>query len=265
MSRATQADVSVFSINGTDFLALFKSVSLTANFELADGRALPSRDPRNDEVKRSVSFATGIMTNVNATVSTSSRVNNLDVSELLIGTTNYISFLRMGSITVNNNFAEGSGVNDLFRVPIWTTRNITASVTLGVGTSAFHTALGGLVDAASNGGALALSVSINGVTLAVPMIVSSYEHGFADDEIQTLTLSFEQRGAPTTTPATTNILGYAITSPGTGVACALTSRSANGSAYAGNFIFNSASFSFNDAEIISTEYNLSSTGAITQA
>jgi hypothetical protein len=263
MGRAVQADVSVFSIGGASQLAYFKNVSFEYSPALADGRAVNSRTPRNDVVKRSGKIMTGLMSNV-GTNTTDARVANLDVTELLVGTQTYISYLRGGSLSINNTFGEGSGVGDAWKVPIWTTQKISGNVQIAVDSATFPAGLGAIVDGSIAGHNLAFAVTINGVALSLAAVVSGWKHVFENDTVQMIDISFEQRGALTGAPATTTALGAAITQPGTAVACVLTSKASTGSSYAGDFVYDSVSFNFNDAEIISTEYTLISTGAITQ-
>ncbi len=264
MSRAVQADVSVFSIGGADQLAYLKNVSFEYPPTLADGRALTSRSPRNDVVKRQAKIMTGLMSNV-GTATTAPRVANFDVSALTIGTVSYISTLRGGTISGTNTFAEGSGVGDGWRVPIWTTQKITTTLSLAVPTAAFP-GLGAIIDGTIASHNMSIALTINGTTVTVESVLASYRHTFETDAIQMLELSFEQRATSAQTgPATTTLLGAAILQPGTALACALTSRSSNGSAYTGDFVIESWGFSFNDAEIITTDYTLLSTGAVGQA
>lgn len=264
MSRAVQADVSVFSVGGTSQLATLKNVSFEYPPTLADGRALTSRSPRNDVVKRQAKIMTGLMSNVNTTT-TSPRVANLDITELLIGTISYLSLLRGGSMAFSNTFAEGSGVGDAWRVPIWTTQKANTTIQIAVPTSAFPV-LADIIDGTVASHNLSLALTINGVTLTVESVLASYKHTFENDAVQMIDLSFEQRATTAQTgPATTNLLGAAILQPGTALACALTSRSSNGAAYTGDFVIESCSFSFNDAEIITNDYTLISTGAVARA
>lgn len=269
MSRAVQADVDVFSLGGVDHIGLFKNVSFEYPTTLADGRALPSRSPRNDVVKREAKIMTGLMANV-GTATTSPRIANLDVTGLSLdpeGTVtaiSYISLLRGGSISIANTFAEGSGVGDAWRVPIWTTQKITTTLQLGVPTAAFP-ALGAIIDGTIAAHNWVMALTINGATLTVESVLANYKHTFENDSIQMLDLTFEQRATSAQTgPATTTMLGAAILQPGTDLVCSLRSRTTNGSAYAGNFVIESCNFNFNDAEIISNDYTLRSTGAITQ-
>ena len=270
MSRAVQADVSVFSIGGADQLAYLRNVSFEYPPTLADGRALTSRSPRNDVVKRQAKIMTGLMSNV-GTATTAPRVANFDVSALTLdpeGTVTAISYgslLRGGSMSIQNTFAEGSGVGDGWRVPIWTGQKITTNIQLAVPTAAFP-ALGAIIDGAIAAHNWSIALTINGTTLTVESVLASYKHTFENDAVQMLDLSFEQRATTAQTgPATTTILGAAIMQPGTSLACALTSRSSNGSAYTGDFVIESCNFSFNDAEIITNDYTLLSTGAVAQA
>jgi len=270
MSRAVQADVSVFSIGGASQLAYFRNVAFEYPPTLADGRALNSRSPRNDVVKRQAKIMTGLMSNV-GTATTAPRVANLDVSQLLLGafgtttTVSYVSLLRGGSMSIQNTFAEGSGVGDAWRVPIWTTQKITTTLQIMVPTSAFPE-VGAIIDGSIAAHNLTVALTINGTTLSVESVLASYKHTFENDQVQMLDLSFEQRATTAQTgPATTTILGAAILQPGTALACALTSRSSNGSAYTGDFVIESCNFSFNDAEIITNDYTLLSTGAVAQA
>lgn len=206
---------------------------------------------------------TGLMSGV-TTVTTASRVANLDVSALTIGGTSYIATLRGGSMSIQNTFAEGSGVGDAWRVPIWTTQKITTNFQLAIPITAFPD-LGPVVDGTIAAHNLSAVITINGTALTVEGVIATYKHTFENDQIQMLDISFEQRATSAQGgPATTTLLGAAILQPGTSLACTLTSRATFGSAYAGNFAIESCSFSFNDAEIIATDYTFISTGAITQ-
>lgn len=242
-------------------LGFTQNVAVTLTNDLANGQAINSLDQRNDVVKQGLSFETGIMDNI-TTVAGASRVANLDVGAFSIGGTNLVAQLRGGSMTINNTLTEGSGVGDRWKNPVFAGRSVSGSCQLSILTSSALSLLATL-DSSATAANLEFSLTINGVAITLPMVVSSFTHNFSLNELQIVTMNFEQRGAFTAAPATTTLLGSAITQPGVPLAASLTSRSSAGTAYSCNVLPASVSFDFNDSAIINARYNFQSVGAVT--
>jgi hypothetical protein len=115
------------------------------------------------------------------------------------------------------------------------------------------------------------TITIDGVTVTIPMQVASMTHTINQNQEQVISLSMNGvdpgTGAyPTAPTGTTSLLEKMFNAYNTVLACVLTTAAAGaGQTYSGNFIFTDFGFSFNDSEIIMIDYTLASRGTIVSA
>lgn len=258
----SHVDVSVFSIGGNSLLGYFENAELTINSQDRDGSVVTRRGRSPVPTKRNASLSVPLFSGTAGDF-----VSHLDVSAFTLGGVDLSDYLRGGSLNITNGFAESSAVGDLWQVPQWVSKDITATVEIDLPDAANH-AVTALMDNAVSDLDIALSITINSVMITVPMLISTFTWSTSSTELQRVTLNLKGQDPltgdyPTAPTGTTSLLEKALNAAGTALAVSVTEKSANGYNYAFNSVIESASFSWNDGELIPINYTLLSTGAVT--
>lgn len=258
----SHVDVSVFSIAGSSVLGTFPDATITIDNENRDGSVVGRRGRSPVPTKRGASLSINLMSG-----SAIDWVSHLDVSAFTIGGTDLSDYLRGGSLDIRNGFQESSAVSDLWKVPQWTSKDYTARVTLQIPDASEFAITGDMDDTNMADMDVALSITINSVTITIPMLITSHAWSTSSDGLQLIELLLEGQDPltgdyPTAPTGTTTLLEKALNAAGTAVAISASTKSANGSNYAFNAVIESASFSWNDGELIPVQYNFLATGAV---
>ena len=263
-ARTTIVDVSAFSLEGTSYLTSWKGASLAFQVETADGKPISRRGGSAQATKRSATLSVDLM----STVSGATKVNNLDLSEVLLGALDVTDDVRSLGLSVEVVHAEGSGVGDGWKYPNAVGLNLSATMTLAVRSTAI--AVPDLLTGSVADLDVVLDFTLNGANLEIPMLITGMTHQFSENEIQTWELTLEGKSPdsgnfPTVPTGSTSLLEKAINAPGTPLTLVLTDKATTGTTYGGEFIFTSASFTVEDNSLVPISYEFASQGPVTGA
>lgn len=268
-------DVSVYSLDGSSQLAFWKGASIEVAQDFGDVRPLSRTHLSPQPVKKSVTVSTSLLSTVSAPV----KVSNLNVTAFSAGGTSFLAKLRGGSFSVSYNHAESSGVGDYWKFPEIVSWGFSMTAQFKVGTANASSVSGVMAPLmfGSNGGAtvanskMTMIVTINSVTFELPMYMERASHQFTDGDVQVWEGTWQGSGLdsgtyPTTPTGSSDLLAKCINAPRTPVVILLTSHSSEGIVYGttsyNSFIPSSVTFSWNDGQIIATDYTFISQGAV---
>lgn len=270
MGRLSTQDMSVFSVNSVDLLALLKDCSIKTNFDIIDGKPITRMGKSAHQVKKGAVID---YTNF-STVSQPQRVTNINVTAMSIAGTDYIGTCRSGTFSGSYTHVEGSGIGDIWKAPYVTEKDYRFSGEFQVVDSATANIWQNNADEifANNltSGNITLSFTINSITFTLPCSISSAEWKGAEGGLQTVSLELMGRspdsGAyPTAPTGTTTLLEKALNAPGT--ALAFSSTNTSNVSYdvniACNAIIQAFSIEFADAALVLEKYTWASTGTVT--
>lgn len=274
--RQDSGDLSVFTWGAgpTSLVAVVSNVAFSLDADLVEGRGIKYRGKNPQAVKQGGVLSTTLMSDVASCF----RVANVDVTGFELDGVNYLAYLRGGSFNGTFDHDEAGGVGDYWKYPLVTIKDYSAEVTLNLPNSgtanAFQDTMGDLFHAtpatAIANRNVVFDITINGVNIEVPMIVASARLNLEPGRLQTVTFSLQGKDCdpthyPTVPPttSTTTLLEKAFQDPKTPLAFALTPKSANSAALAGEMVFSSFGFSFDDSQIIATNYEFLTHGAVT--
>lgn len=270
-NRVYFGDVSIATVVGGASFALLnatKNAKISITNANADGASILTLDGSPTFLKRAGTLSFSTMSG------TSQRVTNIDVSALSLNAVSSVADVRGGEMRIGFTHDEGSGVGDKYEQPNVTGRTISGNVTLAIATSAFPAIYSRVLSDTVANIEFVFSITLNGVTIALPVFATDWEHEATRDKIQTLKVSFLGKapydGAtyPTTKPSTSSsLLGTALSDPRSILTYDFTTSAAAGAGlkYSGSAVFDSVGFSFNDKQIIETTYQMKTHGTITVA
>lgn len=259
--RATTFDLAAFSAGGENLLATVKAVRYRVETETVDARPITRPARTAQPIKRRAI----IETTQTSILSTPLRVSHLEVSALTAGGENWRALVRRGWLRADFHHAEGSAVGDFWRWPVLVERDIRARFDLMTPTDGVPGL--DLAYAAPGLSAVSLSLTINGVTISLPMVVTRWEHRLEPGEPQMIRVSLQGQspdtGAyPASPTGTSNLLAKAFHAPDQPIAVTLTSRAEGGATYAGNFLFAGMQFAVEDGALVTTDFTWTSRGAV---
>lgn len=273
------ADLDVFTADAASLLAFIKGVTYSFEPENADSSAIKRGGKRRQTVKKGVTITTGTMSTLSGDASLVA--SNLAVSAMSLGGVSILSYLRGGSISGSFDVRETSGIADAFRWPQIFGKDYEVEMTLllpAAGDSQVPNMVRALSPSIHDPDVLdqdltrvTWSMTIDDVTITIPMIVESFELTIRENQEQELRLRLSGNdpgsGAyPTSPVGSGTLLTAAFNAFNVPIAFVLTTAAAGaGVSYSGNAIITRFGFSFNDAEITMIDYTFSSRGAVSAA
>lgn len=273
LTRQLSTQLGTLSIASIDLKADITEVEMRVPAELRDGRGIAWNGESPNAVKQMATFRTTAL----STYSGATRIANVDVSELLLGATDYIAYLRGGSFRGTFQMSDelgGVGNYWSYKLPVIPSYNAEVQLNLPNGTAAnaLRTIIVGLMNptiatAIANRN-LDFSIAINAVDTTLPMIIADGGIRASGPNAQIVTLALQGRtDGSTTYPAaptgSTSLLEKCFTAFATPMAFTFTPKASNSSAFAGELVPTSFGFGFNDAAIIETNYEFQSHGVVT--
>jgi hypothetical protein len=265
-ARATPLDMTVLSIGGVSQLPFFRSAKLLLDSDRVEGKSIVMSGGSKQQVKKF-----GVLTlDLMSTVSGSTRVANLDLTELLLGGLDLTDDLRSMSFNGTLTHAEGSGAGDAWKFPNFVGKEFTSQLSVAIPATSpkdLHAYITGATSAAE----AALDFTLNSVNIEVPMLVTTVGLPYEENGIQMADISLEDRAVygavyPTVPTGTTSLLEKFFNAPQTGLTFAMTTKTgAAGHVYGGTFLPKSFSFRIEDAALVVTSFELASQGAVTGA
>ncbi|MBX3095659.1 MAG: hypothetical protein KF812_02235 [Fimbriimonadaceae bacterium] len=260
--RATTFDLAAFSAGGENLLGTVKAVRYRVETETVDARPITTSARRAQPTKRHAIIETTQTSMLTAPL----RVTHLNVSAATAGGEDWRAHIRRGWFRADFRHAEGSAVGDLWRWPVLVERGFRARFDLLIPTDGV---LGlNLAHAAPNLSAVTLSLTINGVTVALPMVATRWEHRHNPGEPQMIRVDLLGQGPesgdyPASPSGTTSLLEKSLNAADDPVAITLMSRADGGAEYAGDFMFAGMQFSVADGDLVTTDFAWTSRGAVT--
>lgn len=266
ITRQDVGDLNTWSLAGGSVIGTTKNVNVALENDVDEGRGIAYVGKSPNTVKQSYKITTGQM----SAISSATRVANLDISAFTVDGTDYLTHLRGGNISISYEQDEAGGVANLWKSPLNTVLGISGSITLNLPNSTTANALRTILKAINDSATarnVPVSITINAIAVTLDMHIMSYEWNGDPGKLQTVTFQVEGKddgsGIVTAPAGTTTLLEKALNAFKTPIAFAFTPKAANSLALSGECIFTGASFTFNDAQIITTEYSLESHGTVT--
>lgn len=274
ITRQGTGDLAIFSINSVSQIALISNVAFSLPVDTAEGRGVAYRGKNPQAVKQGGILRTTQMSNVD----NCTRVANVDLTAFTLDGTNYLAFVRSLNFSGSFEHDENSGVGDYWKYPEVKIKDYAATVTLTLPDSTTANALRATMHDLFNATAATaianrnapLSFTLNGVTITVPMMITDAEWSGEDGRNQTVTFTLAGKdcmaGAdyPTAPTGTTTILEKLFNAPYTPLAFALTpGLAANSTAFAGELVPASFSFSIEDGAVVTEQYEWLTHGPVT--
>jgi len=266
MATFFNGSLSTFSVGGSSFLCEVRNVNYTSESETVDGSCLTNLSESPQEVKRSASLQFSNL----STISNALRVSHLDLTGLTFDGDSFPGQIR--EVTINQNYTSEptAGIGSSWVAPQVVKRSIEVSIQADAATDGFAQAA--MVDfhsgtyAARN---VTFSMTVNGVAITFPCRITGVDYTVGEASLQSITITLQglapDSGTYITSPTTsTTLLGKAFNAFTTPVSVVFT-PSADNFSLSGDFIFGSASIRVADNELVTEDYTLSSTGAITVA
>jgi hypothetical protein len=269
-SRQLPGDISLVTIAGVDQTVELANITYSGDIDLQEASPIGRPHASSHPVKQGLTISTGLYT----TISAPTRVTNLNVTGFTVDAVALITMLRGGTFSANYTLQEGSAVNDLFKWPVVTKTDFTLDGKLIIPTAALgtdnvsHVISPAWASTTIGDKNMIFSMIINGVTIALPMVIQSFTHAFTQADLVAYDITMKGQDPytgtyPTTPTGTTTLLEKGLNDPGTAIAFALTSHASEGVAYSGNAVYSGMSFSFDDGTVITNDFTFVSQGAVT--
>lgn len=258
--KAQSYDVSVLTLEGTSYKTVAQQATLTANHNLADGTVISSTTKKNDPVKKMATLSLDLQSALG-----NQAVSGLQLSALTADSVDILSEIESANFNIRNTYNRADGVGDTWAAYSFALQEITAAVTMMVPTDfatndtlvqqALSTTLSDLE--------MTLAFTLNSVGVSVPLLLQSAAHVANRGEKQMVTMNFVSFGDVTLPSGTTTLLEQILNAPETSQTLALTTKAAGGVTYAGEFLPESCSFQIQRDQLVITQYQYISEGAVT--
>lgn len=265
MAKATFGDISVFTLGGVDLLGAINDIGYKISADKDEGGAIAYIGESPQLTGAGVEISTTALSNIVG----SGRVSDLDLTAFTIGGTTYRTKLKQFSLKGSYTHQETSARGDKFHAPQVTNKAYSGSAELFVLDSAAPDLMGTLLGSTSTTNNSTISVTINGVTITLPVLITQHDLAVPYGGLQMLSMSFDGRALltvdpyPTLPTGTTTLLEKALNDPLTALAYDIKTRATNGVRLQGNMIWNSFDLSVNERQIIKTQYSWLGTGTVT--
>jgi hypothetical protein len=274
MANVEHGDLAVFSIGGASQIDYLPDVDLTFDPTMDDASAILSGGERNEVTKKGATIAATLLSDATG----ASRVSNIDLSALLIGGTDYISYVRGGNFRLTIPNTESGSVKDLWKTPqpLPNRRQVAVTVKLQVpaasATANALRAIGAINVGNREANQVAFSMTLGGVTITLAMTIASVSNPQRVGEMFEMDINLVGRapvsGTFITSPAgTTTLLEKAINDSKTVLAFVFTPHNDVGFGYSynGNMVVESVEFGWEDEQIVRTAYTYRTAGAVSGA
>ena len=259
--RTTGVDVSVFELGGVNFLGDLKSAEIRSDVDFADGTAIIQTGVRPVVTRRSAEVSAEILSGGGE----SGRVTGLDLSSVTLDGVQSLGNVGRLQFSGSVLHEEGAGASEVWQYPVAVRKDYRCRLELLAET-------GGPFEILRSYDSLAnLSVDfsfvLNGVTVALPMVLRSGRHVMADGSVQKWILELSGQ-APIGSPypvapvGTGSLLGAAMNAPGTALSLVAESRAADGIGYSGAFIVKEFGFGVREGAVVASRYRYVSQGPV---
>lgn len=267
--RYAGTNISLYTVGGIALVPTGYSFSATVNNESVDAGLITRMGKNNQPVKQGVALSV----ERNGVTSGSTRVSHLNVSAFTIGGTSYLNVLKDLNFSGSFDQVMQAGIGEKYQKPQVVAKdyNITCSLNVESGDSLTLAALIGGADFSNVD--QAVSFTIDGVTITVPMNLMTYELSVPRYDLQTINLTFQgadpgSSAYPTAPTGTTSLLEQVLNTPTAELAFSfqnVDSGDVNGLRLSGNCVAESFSIQTSDGALVSETYQFQSYGTVTTA
>jgi hypothetical protein len=248
-------DLTAFSLAGSSVLDTFTNVKFSVTAETEEGKGGAARHSLAVPVKRSFAASADIMRDSSGTRQTTL---TLSVANLVA---DVIAKVRNLSINVSNANQECSGRADGFMTYQATGTKFTGSATLQILDADTTTLMETVNNATLSSVNTTLSVTVGGVTLVLPVTLTSAEYSTERDGLLLVNVNFEQRGTPTTVTGSTL---FTSVMTGTTLVAFVATITTIGT-YTGSTLIESATFTLPETGIVTEQYNFKGLGTLVKS
>jgi hypothetical protein len=262
-------NISLYTVAGIALVNNGYDFTFEASNETVDAGLVTRLGKHNQPVKQSGT----LRIQFNGIVSGSTRVSHTDVSAFTIGGTSYLNVLR--EFTLNGSFDQvmQAGIGEKFAKPQVVAKDYEVTIALDVEATDAKTLADMIGGTDFSGVDQAVSITIQGTTITIPMNLFTYSLGVPRYDLQRITLSFNGADPgtgdyPTAPTGTTSLLEKALNAPTTEMAFSfqhVPSGDTAGVRFTGNCVFESFSIQSSDGQLVNEEYSFKTYGTITTA
>lgn len=266
MAKAYFGDISVFSVASGDLLGSISNISYDIQADSDEGGAIAVIGESPQFTGTKIEIATTAMSNT-----ASGRVTDLDVSAFSIGGVSSRPKLKTFSLKGAYTQQETSARGDKFHAPQVTNKSYSGSAELYVLDDAAPMLVETLLGSTTTVNNSTISITINGVTITLPILITGHKWSVEYGGLQMLSLQFSGRALldgnpyPTAPTGTSTLLEKALNAPTTALAYEIKTRATNGVDITGNMVWNSFEINVPERGVVKTSYSWSGTGTPTVA
>lgn len=259
--RTTGVDVSVFELGGGSFLGDLRSAEIRSETELWDGTSIVQGGVRPVAGRRSVEVSAEILNSGGS----AGRVTGLDLSSVILDSVESLG--NVGRLRFEGfvRHEEGAGASEFWSHPLAVRKDYRCRVELFADTAGTFEVLRGFGSVA--GLSVGLSFVLNGVTVALPMVIRRVVHSMTTGEGQRWVLDLTGQapvGAayPSSPVGTGSLLVAALNAPGSALTFLASSRSEDGVGYSGSVLVKEFGFEVRGGSVVVSRYVYSSVGVV---
>lgn len=261
MPRLTGVDVAVFNVGGLSLLADLREAEVQARTRTEDVTPLVVAGESRQAIKQSVAIQ-GALT---SSKTGGAKVTHLDVQLLELAGLEYRSVTERIVFEGRIVHEDGSGIGDEWEFPIAVRKDYRAQIELSVDSGGspllVSKAFGELA-----GKGIGYTVAINGVSIALPMVIARFQHQIKPGSRQKWLLDLvgsAPTGAayPTAPTGSDTLLEHAFTSPGVSLPVAVDAGPGQ-PVLTGQFLVSKFGFQVSREGIVESAYDWVSQGAV---
>ena len=249
-------DLSALSVATVDQKDFLQSGSIKLSHVTVDGRAVTGRH----SVPTKAAIGIEINAKLMEDVSSGNRATLKDVSVFTLGGNTFATYLQRFSFARTCQHADAQGDGSEWLFPLWVGNETSISLEMGVPLGTYPAFIKGLDVAAQAASNLAFSVTLNGTAYTIAAMLIDLTQGIQVGDKQTLSLTLGGRAESSSPAGTSSLLAAALNAPETAVAITTTTKSSNGSTWAGNGLVSAVSYSCGVNELAITDVTYVSQG-----
>lgn len=263
------SNVGIFTAGGI----LLAGSGTNFTFEMMNEKADAGLVARLGKHNQPVKTEGKLSVTLNSVTSGSTRVSHTNCTAFSIGGTSYLGQLRSYSLSGSYEHRQQGGTGEKYKRQQVTAKDYQITVNLDVATTMSYTLMNFLAGSDFTGASKTVLITVNGVTVTIPMNLNQGTLAAQRYELQELALSFDgadpgSSAYPTLPTGTTTILEKALNTPTAELSFAFQnalSGDTGGFNGSGTAVFDSFSFKVNDGQLVEETYSFMTTGTITMA
>ena len=261
-TRKYYGDLTTYTVGGTSLIDSMSDSVLTVNAGHDEGKGMARVHESPQLVVKGFSLEATTMSNVSGV----GRVTNLNLTAFTVGGTAYLATVDSVSLNGTMAHAEGKGAGDFWEFPNVVSAGFSGKARLKVPAADLNALDALAADQTVAGNYVAISATLNGVVLTIPVALTMFTRETPIDDIQYFSIDFVGRDPltgtyPTAPTGTTSLLEKAIVQPRTALAFSFKPSSDAGT-YSGNLVWSGWDFSVNNTGVVRTKYSFKGAGQL---